>query len=151
LAAKDGLVALSRRRQTQGTLGFHFLPGSRQLLFDLAVRGLDALDCLISGETLVTQFCLEIVDRVARFCQHPFGFLAGRGLHPQGLPGGCKLIDARAVGTVKNLDGHITVADELSPLGVRQVARDLSRRRWSLPQSKGAPHLLLGRAKAWVV
>ena len=130
LAADDGLVALSRRRRAQGTLGFKFLPGRRQFLFDVAHRGPDALDRLISGEALVTQLCLEIMDRVTRFCQHPFGFLAGRRLRLQGLPGGCQLIDAGAVvGTVMNLDRHVTVADELAPLGVRHVARDLPRRR----------------------
>ncbi|MGA8196259.1 MAG: hypothetical protein WB902_23150 [Acetobacteraceae bacterium] len=130
LAADDGLVALSCQRRAPGTFGFQVPPGRRQFLFDLALRRLDALDRLISGETLVTQLCLEIMDRETRFCQHLLGFLAGRGLRLQGISGSCQLVDARAeIGTVKNLDRHITVADELAPLGVRHVARDLPRRQ----------------------
>ena len=88
LAAEDGLVALFRRRQTQEALGFQILPGRRQLLLDLPLRGRDALNRLISGEALVTQLCLEIVDRVSRFGQQSFRFVACGGLRLQGLPGG---------------------------------------------------------------
>jgi hypothetical protein len=97
LAAEDGLVALSRRRQAQEALGFQILPGRRQLLLDLHLRGLDSLNRLLSGKALVTQLCLEIVDSVPRFGQQPFRFVACSDLRLEGLPGGVQLIDAAAI------------------------------------------------------
>jgi hypothetical protein len=150
LATEDGLVVLSRRRQAQGTLGFQFLPGGAHCRLAVAGRGLADLERLIAGKTLVTQPWREIMDPATRFCQHPFGFLAGRRLRLQGLPGGCQLIDAGAVvRTVKNLDWHITVADELAPLRVRHVAHTC-RTAMILPQSR-ARRICSRSREAWVV
>jgi hypothetical protein len=52
---------------------------------------------LISGEALMAQLGLQIIDCMSRFRQQPFRFLACNGLRLQGLPNGVKLIDAAVV------------------------------------------------------
>ena len=81
----------------QGTFGFQFLPSSRERMLNLPLRALCLLGRFISGEALMAQLGLEIMDCMPRLRQQPFHLLACSGLRLQGLPDRAELIDVVVV------------------------------------------------------
>jgi hypothetical protein len=90
-------VALRLSLTAQGTFGFQILPSCGERLFDLSLRALCLLGRLISGEALMAQLGLEIMNSMPRSRQQPFHLLACSGLRLQGLTDRAELIDVVVV------------------------------------------------------
>jgi hypothetical protein len=113
----DGrFVALAFCPSTQRTLGCQLFLNNNECFLDLLPLGIGLLRHFVLCKTLMAKFCLKVVDRVARLCQQPLGFLARSGLLPKGLPGGVQLLKAGAAIAMNDSDGNVAVAHKLTSL-----------------------------------
>ena len=116
LRGNNRLVAFPFRPGAQRPLGCQFFLNSRERFLDLLSRGIGSLRHFVVCQTLMTEFCLEVVDGVARVRQQPLGCLARGGLLPKGLSSGVQLLQAGVAVTMNDGDGNVAVAHKLTPL-----------------------------------